>query len=162
MTRLTDEQNVELKYKQRARAKALHKLLNEALESLISTGKYIIRADGTPRWIDSDKWYKTSYYLCDESGSEEILYITTHVSYEKEFEDERPASEFHYGLRPNDIHWSDTGDPDGFRWCLKDMLHIYKLKDCLSEDLAGQIVAALTKDKLLEEEEDKWVKSLQG
>lgn len=159
MTRLTYEQEVERDRKRGVRAEALHKLLNEALESLTSTGKYTIRAGDTHRNIDSDGWYELAYYLCNDAGGDEVLYITTYTSYEKDFEDEW-SGEYHYGLEPGDIYWYDYGDPDRFRWCLEDMLNTDELQGDLSEDLVKRIVAAVTKDTILEGKEREWEKSL--
>lgn len=162
MKRLTYEQEAELNRKRRVRAEALHKLLDEALRSLLRTGKYVIRAGDTHRWIDSDGWYELAYYLCDDVSREVILYITTYTSYEREFEEEWSTGEDHYGLEPCDIYWFNTGDPDLFRWCLEDMLQTVELKHALPEDLFEQIAGGVLKDRLLDEEERKWVKSLQG
>ncbi len=162
MKRLTYEQEVELNRKRRIRAEALHKLLNEALESLIRTGKYVIRAGDTHRWIDSDGWYELEYHLCNDANREEILYITTYTSYEREFEEEWSTGEDHYYIDPCEIYWFDTGDPDRFRWCLEDMLQTVELKNALPEDLFKQVAEGVFKDTLLDEEEQKWIESLQG
>lgn len=162
MTRLTYEQEVELRRKRRARAEALHKLLDEALGSLIRTSKYVIRAGDTHRWIDDDGWYELAYYLCNKASGEEILYITTYTSYEREFEEEWSTGEFHYGIEPNDIYWFNPDNPDCFRWCLEDMLQTVELKNALPEDLFEQVAGGILKDRLLDEEEQKWMKSLQG
>lgn len=162
MKRLTYEQEAELNRKRRVRAEALHKLLDEALRSLLRTGKYVIRAGDTHRWIDSDGWYELEYYLCDDVSREVILYITTYTSYEREFEEEWSTGEDHYGLEPCDIYWYDYGDPDRFRWCLEEMLQTVELKHALPEGLFEQIAQGVTKDLWLDEEEQKWVKSIQG
>lgn len=162
MKRLTCEQEVERDRRRRIRAEALHKLLNEALESLIGTGKYVIHARDTHRWIDSDGWYELAYYLCNDASREEILYVTTYISYEREFEEKWSTGEGHYGLEPCDIYWFDTGDPDCFRWCLEEMLQTVELKHALPEDLFEQIACGLTKDLRLDEEERTWRESLQG
>lgn len=161
MRRLTFEQEVELGRKQAARAEMLKKVLDEALATLINTEKYTIRAGDTHRWIDSDGWYELAYYLCRTDGTGEDLYITTYSTHEREFEEEWSTGEYHYDIEPDDIYWYDTYYPSPFRWRLEDLLKT-ELKNDLPADLVRHIVAVLTKDKLLEEEEKTWVKSLQG